>query len=41
MSRSITATGYFGYASGRAVMTAIYPKGKNGSLGYLEMAYKF
>lgn len=41
INRSLTATGYYGYANGRAVLAAIYPKGKNGSLGYLEMAYKF
>lgn len=41
MNRRITATGYYGYAVGRAVMAAIYPHGKNGSLGYLEIGYKF
>jgi hypothetical protein len=41
VNRAITATGYFGYAEGRAVLAAIYPKGKNGSLGYLELLYKF
>ena len=41
MNRSITATGYFGYAQGRAAIAAIYPHGKSGSLGYLELAYKF
>jgi Alginate export len=37
----VTATAYVGYADGRAVMKAIYPSGKNGALGYLELNYKF
>jgi len=41
INRSITATAYYGYAQGRAVMAVIYPHGQNGSLGYLELAYKF
>ena len=41
LNRSITATAYYGWANGRAVLAAIYPHGKNGSLGYLELAYKF
>jgi hypothetical protein len=38
---NITATAYVGYADGRALTTSIYPHGKNGALGYLELAYKF
>jgi hypothetical protein len=38
---NITFTAYTGYADGRAAMKAIYPNGKNGVLGYLEMGYKF
>ena len=38
---SIAATGYFGYAVGGTVMAAIYPKGKDGTLGYLELNYRF
>lgn len=41
INRSLTATAYFGYADGRAALAAIYPNGKTGSLGYLEMGYKF
>ncbi len=41
LNRSITATAYYGYASGRAALAAIYPRGKSGSLGYLELSYKF
>jgi hypothetical protein len=32
---------YYGYAVGKAVMERIYPKGKDGSFGYLELTYKF
>ena len=32
---------YYGYADGRAVIQALYPKGKNGNLGYLELLFKF
>jgi hypothetical protein len=36
-----TLTGYFGYADGKAAMQAIYPKGPDGKLGYVELVYKF
>ncbi len=32
---------YYGYADGKAVIQALYPKGKNGNLGYLELLIKF
>jgi hypothetical protein len=38
---NITATAYLGYAQGRAVIASIYPKGKDGALGYLELNYRF
>jgi len=38
---NITAIAYFGYAQGRAVIASIYPKGKDGALGYLELNYRF
>lgn len=38
---AVTATAYVGYAVGRTVMAVIYPHGKNGALGYLELNYKF
>ncbi len=38
---SLTITGYFGYAQGLAVPAAIYPKGKDGKFGYLELLYRF
>lgn len=37
----LSLTGYYGYADGRAVTTAIYPKGKNAAMGYAEVLYKF
>ena len=37
----VSFTGYYGYADGRAVTKAIYPKGKNGAMGYIEVLYKF
>jgi hypothetical protein len=37
----LTLTGYFGYAQGLAVMQQIYPKGKDGNLGYIEVLYRF
>jgi hypothetical protein len=38
---NITATVYVGYAQGLAAIKAIYPKGKGGALGYLELNYRF
>ncbi len=32
---------YYGYANGKSVMRTIYPKGKNGSLGFVEMNVKY
>src|SRR5262249_7082577 len=40
-NRKFTFTGYFGYAQGLAAMEQIYPKGKDGRFGYVEMLYKF
>jgi hypothetical protein len=37
----LTLSGYFGHARGGSVIRAIYPSGRNGSLGYLEASYKF
>lgn len=36
-----TLSAYYGYATGGAVIEKIYPNGKNGSLGYLELSYRF
>jgi hypothetical protein len=30
-----------GYAAGRSAIAAVYPKGKNGALGYAELNYRF
>jgi len=36
-----TFTFYYGYAAGRSAISSIYPKGKNGGLGYIELNYRF
>jgi len=41
VNRHATFTGYLGYAQGKAVMAAIYPRGTDGKFGYLEALYKF
>jgi hypothetical protein len=38
---NMSAIAYVGYADGRALTRAIYPQGKDGWLGYLELGYKF
>ena len=37
----VTVSGYAGHAQGRNVLRAIYPNGKNGNFGYVELTYKF
>jgi hypothetical protein len=37
----VTATGYFGYVEGLSVMRTIYPEGKDGRFGYLELLVRF
>jgi hypothetical protein len=37
----VTLSGYYGYADGGSVTRAIYPDGKNGSFGYVELLYRF
>jgi hypothetical protein len=32
---------YYGYAQGKSVIESIYPRGKDGHLGYVELNYKF
>jgi hypothetical protein len=39
--RKLTATAYFGYTEGLAVMKTIYPEGKDGRFGYLELLVRF
>jgi hypothetical protein len=36
-----TATAYFGYVEGLSVMRTIYPQGKDGRFGYLELLARF
>jgi alginate export protein len=38
---AVSVTGYFGFAQGLAVTRAIYPKGKDAQLGYVELNYRF
>jgi hypothetical protein len=40
-NRQITLTGYFGFIQGLASMEQIYPHGKDGEFGYLEMMFRF
>jgi hypothetical protein len=37
----VAVSGYAGHAQGRNVLRTIYPEGKNGNFGYLELTYKF
>jgi hypothetical protein len=32
---------YFGYAKGKSVVQSLYPQGRNGRFGYLELMYRF
>jgi hypothetical protein len=36
-----TVTGYFGFADGRSITQRIYPQGKNGGFGYVEVTRRF
>ncbi len=40
-TRRITVTAYMGYTQGLAAMELIYPKGKDGEFGYVELMYRF
>jgi hypothetical protein len=37
----LNVTAYYGYARGGDVIRSIYPRGKNGAFGYLELTWKF
>ena len=41
MNRKLTLAAYFGYTQGLAVMEQIYPQGKDGRFGYVELSYRF
>jgi hypothetical protein len=38
---ALTLTAYLGYTQGLAAMQEIYPQGKDGRFGYLELLYRF
>ena len=38
---NVTLSGFYGYAIGKSAMARIYPQGKDGAFGYLEMLYRF
>ncbi len=40
-NRKFTFTGYLGFTQGLAAMETIYPNGKDGEFGYVEMMYRF
>ena len=40
-TRKLTLGGYFGYTQGLASIEQIYPAGKNGRFGYLELLNRF
>ena len=37
----LSVTPYLGYAAGKSVIQAVYPKGKDGHLAFLEATYRF
>jgi hypothetical protein len=39
--RHVTVTAYLGYTQGLAALEQIYPQGKDGRFGYLELLYRF
>lgn len=41
LSRVATLTVYYGYAQGKSVIRAIYPRGPEANLGYVELNYRF
>jgi hypothetical protein len=41
VTRKLTVSGYVGYTQGLAAMEQIYPQGKNGRFGYLELFQRF
>jgi hypothetical protein len=41
ISRPFAASVYFGFAAGGPVIERLYPRGKNGSFGFLEFTYRF
>jgi hypothetical protein len=41
VNANLALAGYAGHASGRSMIETIYPKGKNGNFGYLELTWRF
>lgn len=41
VNQHVALTLYWGYAQGKSAIEAIYPKGKDGHLGYAEVTYRF
>jgi hypothetical protein len=41
VSTSLTLSGYLAHARGHSVVRSIYPQGRIGTFGYLEMTYRF
>jgi len=41
MNNKLAFTGYVGYTQGLAVMEQIYPQGKDGKFGYMELLKRF
>jgi hypothetical protein len=41
VNAALAVSSYFGYANGKSVLSGIYPKGKNGRFGFLELNYRF
>jgi hypothetical protein len=40
ISDRVSINGYFGFANGRSVMKTIYPEGRDGSFGYIELNWR-
>jgi hypothetical protein len=40
-TKTLTVSGYYGYARGRSVIGAIYPERRNAQFAYLELSYRF
>ena len=41
LNSHLSVSPYYGYAAGKSVIEAIYPKGRDGHLGFLELNYRF
>jgi hypothetical protein len=41
VDRHFTVSPYIGYAAGKTVVQAVYPRGKDGRLAFLELTYRF